>query len=147
MGVTDYGDNIKAQALAALIAGQSYTEVARAFNVPIGTLKSWKSRDVAGLDAGDASSATAKKERIGALLLDYLVSTLETLKAQQVVFADRGIGSHRPACKRWPMRAMPIRSAMAARPAAGSPTFRSAWPAPSTGGRSSFGACSPACAG
>ncbi len=87
--MTDYSDSIKAQALAALIAGQSYTEVARAFNVPIGTLKSWKSRDVAGMDAGDATSATAKKERIGALLLDYLVSTLETLKAQQVVFADR----------------------------------------------------------
>jgi hypothetical protein len=57
--------------------------------VPIGTLKSWKSRDAAGVDAEDATSATSKKERIGALLLDYLVSTLETLKAQQVVFADR----------------------------------------------------------
>jgi transposase-like protein len=86
--MTDYSDNIKAQALAALIAGQSYTEVARAFGVPVGTLKSWKSRDVAGVDAGDATSATVKKERIGALLLDYLVSTLETLKAQQVVFGD-----------------------------------------------------------
>lgn len=86
--MTDYSDTIKAQAMAALLAGQSYTEVARAFNVPIGTLKSWKSRDAAGVDAGDATSATAKKERIGALLLDYLVSTLETLKAQQVVFAD-----------------------------------------------------------
>ena len=86
--MTDYSDSIKAQAIAALLAGQSYTEVARAFNVPVGTLKSWKSRDAAGVDAGDATSATAKKERIGALLLDYLVSTLETLKAQQVVFAD-----------------------------------------------------------
>ena len=86
--MSDYSDNIKAQAIAALLAGQSYTEVARAFNVPVGTLKSWKSRDVAGVDAGDATSATAKKERIGALLLDYLVTTLETLKAQQVVFAD-----------------------------------------------------------
>jgi transposase-like protein len=87
--VTDYSDSIKAQAIAALLAGQSYTEVARALNVPIGTLKSWKSRDAAGVDAEDATSATSKKERIGALLLDYLVSTLETLKAQQVVFADR----------------------------------------------------------
>ena len=86
--MTDYSDSIKAQAIAALLAGQSYTEVARAFQVPVGTLKSWKSRDAAGVDAGDATSATAKKERIGALLLDYLVSTLETLKAQQVVFAD-----------------------------------------------------------
>lgn len=87
--MSDYSDTIKAQAIAALLAGQSYTEVARAFGVPVGTLKSWKSRDVAGMDAGDATSATAKKERIGALLLEYLVSTLETLKAQQVVFADR----------------------------------------------------------
>jgi transposase-like protein len=86
--VTDYSETIRARALAALIAGQSYAEVARAFNVPVGTLKSWKSRDAMGVDASDATSATSKKERIGALLLDYLVSTLETLKAQQVVFAD-----------------------------------------------------------
>jgi transposase-like protein len=130
--MTDYSDNIKAQALAALIAGQSYTEVARAFGVPVGTLKSWKSRDTAGLDAGDATSATAKKERIGALLLDYLVSTLETLKAQQVVFADRT----------W----LEKQSAMAARRAVGSRRSWSVWPGLFISARLSSGACFLPCA-
>jgi transposase-like protein len=89
--VAEYSDQVKAQALAALLAGQSFTEVAKALHVPIGTLKSWKQRHadvLAQPDAADASNASAKKERIGALLLDYLVTTLETLKAQQKVFAD-----------------------------------------------------------
>lgn len=75
--------------MAALLAGQSFSEVARAFSIPIGTLKSWKQRDVAGLDASrESPDASAKRSRIGELLLDYLVTTLETLKAQQVVFRD-----------------------------------------------------------
>lgn len=89
--MTEYSEQIRAQALAALLAGQSFSEVARSMGVPIGTLKSWKQRSadvLNGPDGTDASSASTKKERIGALLLDYLVSTLETLKAQQVVFAD-----------------------------------------------------------
>lgn len=89
--VAEYSDDIKAQALAALLAGQSFSEVARAMGVPIGTLKSWKQRNadmLQGAVAVDASTATTKKERIGALLLDYAVVTLETLKAQQVVFRD-----------------------------------------------------------
>ncbi len=84
-----YSEQIKAQALAALIAGQSFSEVARAFSIPIGTLKSWKQRNADVLDVSvDASTASTKRERIGALLLDYLVTTLETLKAQQRVFGD-----------------------------------------------------------
>ena len=64
--MTEYSDQIKAQALAALLAGQSFSEVARQMGVPIGTLKSWKQRNADALDAAvavDATSATAKKER------------------------------------------------------------------------------------
>jgi len=84
--VSEYSDHIKAQALAALLAGQSVAQVAATFGVPTGTLRSWKSRQRNG-DAV-ATVATEKRELIGALLLDYLVSTLDTLKAQQVVFSD-----------------------------------------------------------
>jgi transposase-like protein len=87
--MAEYSDQIKAQALAALLAGQSFAEVSRSLSVPIGTLKSWKQRDIAGVGAStDASDASTKRERIGSLLLDYLVTTLETLKAQQLVFRD-----------------------------------------------------------
>lgn len=76
---------MKAQALAALLAGQSFSQVAAAFGVPIGTLKSWKQRSGMTPVAADAS---AKRERIGALLLEYLEVNLETLKAQQLVFRN-----------------------------------------------------------
>jgi transposase-like protein len=81
-----YSEQIKAQALAALLAGQSAGEVARAFGIPAGTLKSWKSRQLRGESV--ATVATDVRERIGQLLLEYLQSTLETLTAQQVVFRD-----------------------------------------------------------
>jgi transposase-like protein len=83
--MTEYSDQIKAQALAALLAGQSFTQVSIAFGVPAGTLKSWKQRSVFTPDASDASE---KRARIGALLLEYLDVTLETLKAQQLVFRN-----------------------------------------------------------
>lgn len=92
--MTDYSDQIKAQALAALLSGQSFSEVARMFGVPLGTLKSWKQRNpdatdrAAFVDAVDAESASVKRERIGVLLMDYSIASLETLIAQQKVFSD-----------------------------------------------------------
>lgn len=80
-----YDDHIKAQALAALLAGQSFSQVASAFGVPIGTLKSWKQRDMGGVRSPDAS---AKRERIGVLLLDYLEEGITTLRVQARVFRD-----------------------------------------------------------
>lgn len=92
--MAEYSDQVKAQALAALLAGQSISEVARAFGVPLGTLKSWKQRHpdatdrAVFVDALDASDASTKRERIGALLMDYSIASLETLIAQQKVFGS-----------------------------------------------------------
>lgn len=83
--MTSYDDDIKARALAALLAGQSFSQVASMFNVPIGTLKSWKQRDMGGVRSPDAS---AKRERIGDLLIDYLTEGLITLRKQVEVFRD-----------------------------------------------------------
>lgn len=83
--MSNYSDQLKAQCIAALLAGQTPSEVSRAFGVPIGTLKSWKFRQ---RNESVATVATEKRERIGDLLLDYLTVTLETLTAQQRVFAD-----------------------------------------------------------
>lgn len=91
---TEYSDQIKAQALAALLAGQSVSEVARMFGVPLGTLKSWKQRNPDAtdrsvfVDAVDASDASIKRAKIGALLMDYSIASLETLIAQQRVFRE-----------------------------------------------------------
>jgi hypothetical protein len=85
--MSDASDHLKAQALAALIAGQSYAQVSAMFGIPTGTLKTWRHRE--RHDDGVVSVVeTTKRERIGALMIDYLETTLETLKAQQVVFRD-----------------------------------------------------------
>ena len=68
--MTEYSDSVKAQALAALLAGQAPAYVAATFGIPIGTLKSWKSRQKNGESV--AVVATEKRERIGVLLLEYL---------------------------------------------------------------------------
>lgn len=84
--MAEYSDQVKAQALAALLAGQSPSEVARLYNIPVGTLKSWKSRQLNGESV--ATVATDARDRIGALLIDYLETTLSTLIMQQKVFAN-----------------------------------------------------------
>jgi transposase-like protein len=84
--VAEYSEQVKAQALAALLAGQAPSEVARAFNIPVGTLKSWKSRQLNGESV--ATVATDARERIGLLLLEYLEETLRTLTIQQRVFRN-----------------------------------------------------------
>lgn len=86
--MNEYSDQIKAQALAALLAGQSFTQVASMLQVPIGTLKSWKQRSTL-TPTMDAPDASERRARIGALLLEYLETTLETLNAQQRVFRDK----------------------------------------------------------
>lgn len=86
--MTEYSEQMRAQALAALLTGQSFSEVSRMFGIPIGTLKSWKSRSADALDAPDATGASTKRERIGTLILEYVEEGLTTLREQVKVFRD-----------------------------------------------------------
>src|SRR5262245_47154327 len=84
--MAEYSDQIKAAALSQLLANVAPSVVSRATGIPVGTLKSWKSRQLHGESV--ATVATDARERIGALLVHYLTVTLETLIAQQKAFAD-----------------------------------------------------------
>ena len=84
--MSDYSEQVKAQALAALLAGQTPAQVSAMFGVPVGTLRSWKSRQLRGENV--ATIATEKRQRIGELLLEYLEINLETLKIQQIAFRN-----------------------------------------------------------
>ena len=86
MAKRSYSDETKAAVMAALLAGQSVSSLAREYQIPEGTLKSWQSREVNG--ARVAVVATQKKERIGELIVSYLEDLLVTLHAQQKVFQD-----------------------------------------------------------
>lgn len=86
-----YSDETKAAVMAALLAGQSVSLIAKEYEIPEGTVKSWSSRGVNGNGhavATDALDAT-QKSRIGKLILDYLETLMVTLKNQAEVFSDK----------------------------------------------------------
>lgn len=76
--MSKYSDETKAAVIAALLAGQSVSAVAKEYDIPKGTVSSWKTRDVAGV-------ATQKAE-IGDLLIEYLTENLKTLRRQAELF-------------------------------------------------------------
>lgn len=82
---TEYSDETKAAALAALLTGQSVSAVAREYKLPKGTVSNWKNHQPA---QGVQSDRTQKSEAVSALLIDYLQTNLETLKIQSVFFRD-----------------------------------------------------------
>lgn len=76
---TRYPDEVKAQVLAALLAGQSANEVAKQYQIPVGTVMSWRSRQG---NTHLATIATEKQDQIGELLFDYLIENIRTLRVQ-----------------------------------------------------------------
>ena len=74
-----YTPETRASVMAALLAGQGVSELAREYQIPESTVSRWKkaAREEAGLSG-----------EIGELLLDYLGENLRTLKAQAVAFRD-----------------------------------------------------------
>lgn len=71
--------------MAALLAGQSVSSVAREYKVPKGTVSDWRRRAEAEVVA---SGPTQKRAVIGDLLVDYLETNLRTLREQSEMFRD-----------------------------------------------------------
>ncbi len=78
-----YDPPVKAQVLAALLAGQGAEKIAQQYLIPVGTVRGWKAKAKA-----DDGVVTQKKEEIGELLLGYLAVSLATLTKQAEFFAD-----------------------------------------------------------
>lgn len=83
MARTEYSEETKAAVMAALLSGQSITQVAKDYDIPKGTVSGWKHKS-----AEVAEVTTQKKERIGDLLVSYLSTSLETLEAQARMFKN-----------------------------------------------------------
>lgn len=83
---TKHSDETRAACMAALLAGQGIDRVAADYQIPLGTLKQWRSEARKALGHTDAMQA--KQEKVAGLLLDFVTSTLTTLKKQQAVFSD-----------------------------------------------------------
>lgn len=72
--------------MAALLAGQSVSEIAKEYKVNAATVRAWKSRQ----NNGDSVAivATQKRERIGELILDCLEAQLIATRSMADVFRD-----------------------------------------------------------
>lgn len=78
----NYSPEVKAQVMAALLAGQSASSVAKEFGIPRGTVISWQARKVEPILEGvatDASDASQKKQQqVNDLVLDLLIAQLKS---------------------------------------------------------------------
>ena len=70
---------VRAAAMAALLAGQGVGDVAAEYRLPTSTVSRWKA---------EARREAGRSDDVGELLLDYLRENLSTLTAQAVVFRD-----------------------------------------------------------
>lgn len=76
-----HSEETKAAVLAALLAGQSVSAVAREFKLPRSTIIGW--RNVSGVKP---TAPDSKKEELGELIAEYLRENLTTLREQQKFF-------------------------------------------------------------
>jgi transposase-like protein len=78
----EYAPEVKAAVMAALLAGQSVDSVAEKFEIPEGTVKAWKSRNVKPILEGVAGVATPKThEEVADLLMELTRAELRGLIA------------------------------------------------------------------
>lgn len=80
-----YPDDVKAEAMAALLAGQSVTAIAKRYSIPKGTVSSWRKQARQKVKAGAEST---QKTTLDELLMGYVRENLLTLREQARVFRD-----------------------------------------------------------
>lgn len=76
---SEHPPEVKAEVMAALLAGQGVTETAEQYNIPKSTVSRWKKK---------ARQEAGRTDDVGALLLEYLTENLTTLRAQARAFRD-----------------------------------------------------------
>ena len=80
-------DEVKAAAMADLLL-LSPAAVAAKYGLKPATVRQWKSRELAEQLPLDVTAVTRKKQRIGALMVEYLEAALNALTAQAYVASD-----------------------------------------------------------
>lgn len=86
----EYSPEVKAQVLAALLAGQSASSIAKQFDIPRGTVAAWQARKTDPVVATVAANAAQKKQaEIQELILDLLIAQLRSQIAMADHLADK----------------------------------------------------------
>ena len=81
-----HSDEVQAQVMAALLAGQGVGEIAEQYNIPDSTVSDLRKR--AEEEFGELRKKN-KGEKIEELLFNYLTQTLSTLESQAKVVSER----------------------------------------------------------
>lgn len=89
-----HSEEVRAQVIAALLAGQGVNEVASQYNLDASVVSRWKT---AIPDNQLQLIATKKGEQIEELLFRYLVTTLTTLRSQAEIASEREYVIKQPA--------------------------------------------------
>lgn len=88
----DYSPETRAAAVAALLAGQSVSSVAREYNIPKGTVSDWKrAGEGVGSDPTqkESGASESRASTIGGLLLTLLESNIRGLISASSVLRDQ----------------------------------------------------------
>jgi len=85
---SSYSDETKGAVMAALLAGQSVSSVAKDYDIPKGTVSNWKRKAHEEVRGSASTGPKTDAPDIGARLTDYLDKNLAALSAQAEVFAD-----------------------------------------------------------
>ena len=85
--MANHSDETKAAAMAALLAGQSVSSVAKEYKLPKGTVSDWK-RKAAKTVAGVGENPTQKSE-IGDLLLTLVKTNVAALISMSEVMGEK----------------------------------------------------------
>src|SRR6266540_277849 len=78
-----YSDETKAAVMAALLTGQSLSYVAKEYKIPKSTIANWSTEA-----RKQGFVPNEKREHLGELLIQYLETSLVTLRTQVELFAD-----------------------------------------------------------
>lgn len=89
-----HSDEVRAQVMASLLAGQGVSEVASQYNLDVSIVSRWRS---AMPEDQLQAVATKKGEQIETLLFEYLTQTLKTLRAQAEIVSEREYVTKQPA--------------------------------------------------
>ena len=89
-----HSDEVRAQVMAALLAGQGVMEVASQYNLDASVVSRWKNT----LPSEQLQVIASKKGvRIEQLLFEYLTETLITLKKQTILVRESSYVTKQPA--------------------------------------------------
>lgn len=85
---TVYSDETKAQVMAALLAGQAITAVAKEYQLPRSTVGKWR-KQLAERVHVDVEQKSESGTSLDGLLAGYVEANLVTLREQAIFFRDK----------------------------------------------------------